>query len=95
MHDTETMARIKRTREGKMKYGVYIALFGFIVFSGYVIGQMYYERGRSDCEKNQAVATQTANAATYEIRREVHQATYSTGVADIRQWLHDRYTIAE
>lgn len=78
-----------------MKYGVYIALVCFVVFSGYVVGQMYYDRGRNDCEKNQTLATQTANAAAHEIRREVHKATYSTGVADIRQWLHDRYTIAE
>lgn len=78
-----------------MKYGIYIALFSFVILSGYVIGQMYYERGRSDCENSQAVATQAANAVAYEIRREIYQATYSTGVADIRQWLHERYTIAE
>lgn len=77
-----------------MKYALGVLCF-VVVICGYLIGRMYYDRGRADCEtRYQAMVAQTISQNTQAQADAMHRAN-TTPTRDIRDWLRANYTIAD
>ena len=76
-----------------MRYGILFAVLCGLC--GYFIGQTYYSRGRADCEHEHIITNQESVAAVQHVQATVARDVLVTGVADIRQRLREKYTIAD
>lgn len=77
-----------------MKYAIIgICILGGLC--GYFIGQVYYARGKMDCERLQVVATQQLATTVRQVQATVARDAAVTSTADIRRVLREKYTIAD
>jgi hypothetical protein len=78
--------------------GVKMNKIYFIAFIGaMLIGAYFYGANISDakCRARQIQDDVKEIQLNEQIKKEIHDKVYKTGVVDIRRILHDKYTIAE